>query len=61
MKRYCESFKKFCWPFYSCKKYKIISIEMKRSWKIFIVYLCPMDREREGPPSGVGGVLTRHI
>ena len=45
--------------FYSCKKtinkYKIISIEMKRYWKIFIVYLCTMDREKEGPPSWVGG------
>ena len=62
MKRYCESFKKFWWTFFIVvKKYKIISIEMKRYWKIFIVYLCTMDREREGPPSGVGGVLTRHI
>ena len=55
MKRYCEILKNFEGPFYSCKKYKIISIEMKRYWKIFIVYLCTMVREKEGPPSGVGG------
>ena len=55
MKRYMEILKKFWNTFYSCKKYKIISIEMKRYWKIFIVYLCTMDREIEGPPSGVGG------
>ena len=56
MKRYREILKKF-WGdfFYSCKKYKIISIEMKRYLEIFIVYLCTMDREREVPPSGVGG------
>ena len=35
MKRYCESFKKFWEDFYSLKKYKIISIEMKRYLKNF--------------------------
>ena len=60
MKRYIEILKNFGKTFIVVKKYKIISIEMKRYWKIFIVYLCTMDREREGPPSGVGGVLTKH-
>ena len=56
MKRYKEILKKFWETFYICfLQFKIISIEMKRYWKIFIVYLCTMDREREGPPSGVGG------
>ena len=55
MKRYCGNFKNFCKTFIVVKKYKIISIEMKRYWKIFIVYLWAMVREKEGPPSGVGG------
>ena len=56
MKRYREILKKFWGDFFIVvKKYKIISIEMKRYWKIFIVYLCTTVREREGPPSGVGG------
>ena len=35
MKRYKEILKKFWETFYSCKKYKIISIEMKRYLEIF--------------------------
>ena len=52
MKRYKEILGDFL---KTINKYKIISIEMKRYWKIFIVYLCTMDREKEGPPSGVVG------
>ena len=55
MKRYMEILKILGGDFIVVLQFKIISIEMKRYLEIFIVYLCTMDRERVGPPSGVGG------